>query len=302
MNGSKRICITKQDSLESHPFCDNGLKKTLHYVLKNNPFEIMLESQGIDISSYNLQATLLYDNFEDKSVSWVPGKEPFTYRGTKIDSSKIKLDVSIAVLSSQHQDSNFKLKIELLDSLSKPLPGYTIYSDCIQVISKLAVLNNKKNQTGSKKRKNNSTSSSTSVIQKLTCLDEKLDRILKEINTDNASVSLKKRFRPLEFDFPPRTCQPSFETAYFDLCNAFVMLPEQQRAAKIRKCLQNDPVMFAQLASAFTQVQQNMDHNSSIEAVPQQSVAAEPPTTVSTVHLSDLNELDLTDLCSFLSA
>ena len=145
----------KQTSLSVDRFSDNGVEKRLHYVIKNNEFIICVSLPEGTQGSFNdllLEAQLLYDcSPVPKDVLQVRQK-PFKYKGTveRGDIRKCTLNVSISILSSQHEDMNFVIFVTAKDSKTGKVVANG-YSDPIQVVSKPDVFR-KKQEPKSKKR------------------------------------------------------------------------------------------------------------------------------------------------------
>lgn len=159
MVGSTSCCLelVKQSGVHTESFLSHGHETRLHYVIKNQPFEVdvrlLSNDQSVDFASAPPKATLLYhtaDGSGDREVTRVR-MQPMKYKGVRDpqDPTCCRLNVAISVLSSQHEDMNFKLKVEAVDArTSSPIPGVVLYSEPIQVISKMAVLDGKSGPRG----------------------------------------------------------------------------------------------------------------------------------------------------------
>ena len=154
-NSFHSLAITRQTSLEVENFCQNGQQKKLHYVIKNNPFLIEVaiarnETNGqtvkeLDFDDVTLEASLLYDCNEDKKVACLK-VQPLSYKGIikEGDSKTCVLELTIGVLSSQHEDMNFKILIQAVDANSNSkIANLCICPEPVQVISKPDVLRKK---------------------------------------------------------------------------------------------------------------------------------------------------------------
>jgi len=139
-----QLSIISQGNVSSEHFSKNGITKQVHVVVKNLVFMIEVSS-NIDLSKSNLEAKLLYDfdrDEEDKlEVSYVKN-EPIEYKVTLTDQGyKASVEVRIKVLTSQHEDMLFRVRVSAID----PLAGTTfgVISQPIKVISKLTQLKGK---------------------------------------------------------------------------------------------------------------------------------------------------------------
>jgi len=106
--------ISRQDSLAVQKFSKNHVQKSVHCVAKNIPFALQVSSSTIDLSNKatKLSAKLYYDADDDedfKMVDYVK-QEPMSYRIFQDSSDISTLEFRLFVLSSQHEDSNFRIK------------------------------------------------------------------------------------------------------------------------------------------------------------------------------------------------
>ncbi len=90
----------------------------MHVVSKNLPFLIELGSTTINFQKARISARLHYDHVGDdqpKEVDYVK-QPPMTYKTFVNDvGSRATVEIRILVLSSQHEDSNFVVKISVVD-------------------------------------------------------------------------------------------------------------------------------------------------------------------------------------------
>lgn len=252
-NSFHSLAITRQTSLEVEIFCQNGQQKKLHYVIKNNPFliEVALVRneptaqtvKELDFENVTLEASLLYDCTEDKKVACLK-VQPLSYKGINKegDSKTCVLELTIGVLSSQHEDMNFKVLIQALDSTTNTkIANLCVCSEPVQVISKPDVLRKKKLPTAPRK-----STANTAIMDKLSALEQSLARIEQSTSTlsNNPSVSIssnpsspvvkpekslcgKRKLTPLE----------TFESAFFALLDAHSNLAQSDRPLKLQKVL-----------------------------------------------------------------
>eukprot|EP00276_Gloeochaete_wittrockiana_P025000 CAMPEP_0184369098 /NCGR_PEP_ID=MMETSP1089-20130417/162053_1 /TAXON_ID=38269 ORGANISM="Gloeochaete wittrockiana, Strain SAG46.84" /NCGR_SAMPLE_ID=MMETSP1089 /ASSEMBLY_ACC=CAM_ASM_000445 /LENGTH=422 /DNA_ID=CAMNT_0026711499 /DNA_START=168 /DNA_END=1438 /DNA_ORIENTATION=- len=121
----QQLVIRTHTSLQTDKYTENGKQKSLHYVIKNTQFKLEL-------------ALLEVAKLKSK---------PFEYKGSlsETDGNIFVFDITIAVLSSQHEDMNFRLKVSSFDeTTNKAIPHLQVLSEPIQVISKPEVLQKKK--------------------------------------------------------------------------------------------------------------------------------------------------------------
>lgn len=251
---SHSLAIARQTSLEVETFCQNGQQKRLHYVIKNNPFfidvgieEALLSntatSRSLDFEDITLEASLLYDCSEDKKVACLK-VQPLSYKGImkEGDSKTCVLELTIGVLSSQHEDMNFKILIQAIDIKTKSkIPNLTIISEPVQVISKPDVLRKKK--LPSVPRKN---TANTAILDRLSALEQTLARIEKQTCTKSNTPSNSQKDDVRECKAvcvkPPKiggkrklSPQEHFENAFYVALEAYANLPVSDRPQKVQK-------------------------------------------------------------------
>jgi len=141
---SPLLSILNQGNVSSEHFSKNGVTKQVHVVVKNLVFVIDVSS-SIDLTKCNLEAKLLYDYDKDEEdkmeVSYVKN-EPLEYKVSLTDGGfKASVELRIKVLTSQHEDMLFRVRLSALD----PLTGapFGVISQPIKVISKLTQLKGK---------------------------------------------------------------------------------------------------------------------------------------------------------------
>lgn len=209
----------------------------MHYVIKNNQFIVVVElPESIDncVSFNNLiiEAQLLYDcTPKPKEVLQVRQK-PYKYKGIveRGEPRKCTLQVSISILSSQHEDMNFILDIKAKDSNNKVIAAGC--SEPVQVISKPDVLR-KKREPRKKKRTWNDR-----ITETLARIEEKQDQALKLINEKGGNVS--NNIQSYDDPFadilnPPKHPSEAFENAFYSMVRAYQEMREDERPTKIRK-------------------------------------------------------------------
>lgn len=120
----------------------NGLQKNIHVVVKNSPFSFTLgvtnaSSCRVDLNQIAFEGHLVYDCEGEKEVDFVKVK-PVEFKFVPSETGdRLECEVRIKVLTSQHEDMLFKVKIQGYHPLTRvELAGMTIVSSAIKVISK----------------------------------------------------------------------------------------------------------------------------------------------------------------------
>jgi hypothetical protein len=145
-----KMVVLHQDALAEGVYSKNGVKKDFCAVVKNHPFKVelgLVEQSDVksevkySLSSLIVDVVLLYDcgGDEEKAVQFVKSS-PVEYSTLEVEEtkegSKAVIEVTIKVLSSQHEDSFFLLKFIAKDQTGKYLPQFTALSQPIRVVSK----------------------------------------------------------------------------------------------------------------------------------------------------------------------
>ncbi|PRP78417.1 hypothetical protein PROFUN_13721 [Planoprotostelium fungivorum] len=131
--------ILSQGSVLVEKFSKGGTLKQVHVVVKNIVFNLDIAS-NFDLSRANLDAKLVYDwdkeDTETVEVSYVKS-EPMDYKINIFDTYKAVAELRVKVLSSQHEDMLFRVRITATDSKYNPTSQCTVVTQPIKVISKV---------------------------------------------------------------------------------------------------------------------------------------------------------------------
>jgi len=118
-----------------------GVEKTVHVVVKGSPFYFTIGSVDpnfrVDFSQIAFEASLVYDCPGDKEVDFVRAK-PLEFKPTATNGGhNLETEIRIKILSSQHEDMSFRVKIRGTNPITKEdMPGVSILTPPIKVISK----------------------------------------------------------------------------------------------------------------------------------------------------------------------
>ena len=111
-----RINLLKQTSLCEEVYTKNGSQRPLHIVVKNSPFSLNFgvtssNQEEIDLHKFSLEVALVYEDAE-KEVDFIKTK-PIQVKSTiNPGGNKLTLEVRIKVLTSQLEDSLFKVAVK----------------------------------------------------------------------------------------------------------------------------------------------------------------------------------------------
>lgn len=206
-------------------------------MIKNNQFlvEVELPESVDDTISFNnliIEANLLYDCTPNPKEVLQVKQKPYKYKGIveRGEPRKCTLQVSISILSSQHEDMNFLLDIKAKDNSNKVIAAGI--SEPVQVISKPDVLR-KKREPRKKKRTWNDR-----ITETLERIEAKQNEALKLISqgNNNTNTSIFENEDPfVGLLNTPKHPSEVFENAFFSLIRAYNEMTEDERPTKIRK-------------------------------------------------------------------
>jgi len=188
-----RLWITSHGCVSQERFGKNGIQKQVHVVVKNLMFVVQVEA-NVDITKANLEAKLLYDFNHEKDpqveVSFVKN-EPLDYKvNLRPDAvNKAALELKIKVLTSQHEDMLFRVKLLGVDPATGIL--FDTVTQPVKVISKLIQLKKKGSPTVTTPSPTKKRSSSTdSVSSSLARIEEQLAFLMDKISPGHNQESL----------------------------------------------------------------------------------------------------------------
>jgi hypothetical protein len=126
----------KQSSLATENSFKNGIQKTVHIVVKNQPFVVSLGLAGNATfgESSKIDCRLVYDSESLKEVDFVK-KSPMECKIVQTESpAQINVELKMKVLTSQLEDMLFRIRFTVLDS--ETLRPLTVLTEPIKVVSK----------------------------------------------------------------------------------------------------------------------------------------------------------------------
>jgi hypothetical protein len=134
-----RLQLVKQECTSMLRIAKEGVIKTVYVVVKNSPFHLEIyctDLTPIDYNNIRFDATVVYDAEGDRQVDYVK-EEPMSFRLVDMERDRFKLEVRIKILTSQHEDMLFRVRLLGIDVKSGlPIPSMTVLSAPIKVISK----------------------------------------------------------------------------------------------------------------------------------------------------------------------
>lgn len=256
--------LRRQDALGKEQYSKNEVQKEVCVVAKNLPF-LMEVGSSLSLHDLKLYARLYYDNdyvldfSELKPVDFV-NQEPLKYRTFVSDQGdKATVELRIFVLSSQHEDSLFRVKIGMVDTSSNTT--YEITSAPIKCLSKPSLVNKKpkiggRKSTSPSKEKSSagddsgssdtspifptmrsvaSPSSNDPVLSALARLEQQQrdqQKLIEKLVADKQQPAVWSS--PVAIPDPEGT---DFEMQFHKLLALFNKIPAESRAAKMRRVI-----------------------------------------------------------------
>jgi hypothetical protein len=168
-----RLVFLKQESLAKEKYAKEGREKEVHVVVKNAPFilELALVNDPGTPHAYNVRGVsfeteLCYDQDGPTELS-----RPVTFLKTPPIQCKVtvsdpvggvvQLQLRLAALTSQHEDSFFCVHVFVHENLNGPrIPGVRLVSQPIKTVSKVDQIRSFRKARSKRKRTSSSSSSS----------------------------------------------------------------------------------------------------------------------------------------------
>jgi hypothetical protein len=258
--GNTLLIIEKQESLAQDKFTKNGCTKELHVVAKNIPFSLHVAS-SVNLNEHPLHAALCYD-FENESDQ----KEVETLKCTPLEyiahvsdsGEKANVEIRIAVLSSQHEGANFRIKLSVKDPRTSKLVH--VFTSPLKVISKrnqVKKMLERKEITHVEPLPPPKRTSSDTITEALHRLEEQQREQAKLLQQ---LVGQKKGLKSSsEFNFAAPAAIPDpedmdFDAAFLKFLNTYKKIPAEERPNKVRKLLKTSPHQDSQTLSEFVNI------------------------------------------------
>jgi len=249
-----QLILLSQKSHSEEIISKNGLQKTVHIVVKNSPFHIQLglanpNTSKIDFNQIAFEAFLIYDCDGDKEVDFVKVK-PMEFKSTPSENGHLlDTELRIKVLTSQHEDLLFKVKIVGSNPITREeVPGLSVMSSPIKVISKPEQL---KKKQPSKKR--SVTDMLVDTINRIERKQEEQQKLIERLihqqtePTMNASIDKRQKiehapWEELTIQTPNQKSEktgPEFEEAFTNLIKSYNSMKPEEKPETVRKLIRN---------------------------------------------------------------
>eukprot|EP01087_Luapelamoeba_hula_P009740 TRINITY_DN2543_c0_g1_i3.p1 TRINITY_DN2543_c0_g1~~TRINITY_DN2543_c0_g1_i3.p1 ORF type:complete len:451 (+),score=52.12 TRINITY_DN2543_c0_g1_i3:46-1353(+) len=249
-----KLLIARFASLENESIFSYGVNQIVHSVIKNVPFQVEITSPDHLLNFHNVPAMdckLYYhvaNDDEDKQVDFVK-LSPIEYT-TKTNGTgeSITLEVKLNVLSSQHEDSYFKIKFWTRGS------NLSVTSPPIRVVSKMNQLKKCREalRAGTKRTFNDMMKDTLQRIEEQQREQARtMATILEKMAPDAPKRARVVPSNPFSSDFVSsfasspipafsednRTPAAKFESQLLDLIATYHAIPSSDRAATVRNAL-----------------------------------------------------------------
>jgi len=281
-----RLVVLQHKAHAEEIVTKNGEQKDVHIIVKNTPYQLRVGSAfgapRVDFNKIVFEAFLLYDSDGLKEeVDYVKNK-PVEFRCSPTDHGEIlDVELRIKVLSSQHQDSLFKVKIQGYNpSTREELPSLVAFTPSLKVISKPEQLKHKQLQQTSyhnnnSTQQNNTTASTTppntkkrnsnelmaSTISRIEQKQHEQQRLIQRILQQQSEHAqhLQKRqkleeahiWEVVEQKQNSEKKVKTFEDAFVNLIKAFSGMIADEKPETIRRVVRNTSSRDTEKLSEF---------------------------------------------------
>jgi hypothetical protein len=278
---SSPLTLIKQTSPNQERVSVNGLQKIVHVVVKNAPFTAQIGlvqpvfgNRVIDLNAFTFDCVLFYDTESlDKGVDFVKSK-PVDFKATVNEAGdQVTFDLKVKVLTSQHENSYFRVKFVALDpTTGQPFhPSLAVFSESIKVISKPEQL--KKKAPQNKKRTVNDLLVET--IQRIEHQQQEQQKLIEKLLQHRAlaekhasalsAAAAAAATGTAPSSLPPQSTSQTdqakqkkgyedgseFEIAFRRFFEVYNSLPLDEKPVKIRKLIRNSSTRDTERISEF---------------------------------------------------
>lgn len=248
--------LLEQSSPYQERITINGVQKRVHVVVKKSPFQLNIGSKlGVnmpfDFNQFTYDAILLYDADETKQVSYVKDK-PLEVRFMVSDSGEeLIIELKIKVLTSQHENSLFRIKVIVLDpNTGHPYhPSWYILTGPIKVISKPELSKRRKafpsESTSNSNQKRKANDLVAEAVARLSEQQKQQQEVIQRFMNSKISTNPNIIHNAVDNSSELKKDPPSeenIESVFYDFFNIFLRMSPQDKAVKIRKLVRNSSI------------------------------------------------------------
>jgi len=242
-----RLSVIRHRAHAEEVISKNGIQKNLHIIVKNSPYHLHIGSTGlprVDFSKVAFEAYLLYDCEGLKEVDYVKVK-PMDFKSTPSDNGQqLDVELRIKVLTSQHEDMLFKVKIQGYNPATREeLPNLTLFTPSIRVISKPEQIKAKREPS----KKRSMTEVLVATVARIEKKQEEQQQLIERLCSVQPEQAQKRHkcdftqmmWETIPIHHPEEKKELSFEESFVDLLHAFNMMKAEEKPETIRKVVRN---------------------------------------------------------------
>lgn len=238
----------KLETFGIEKFSQDGVNRNIHLVSKTHSFQILLFSKEHNLENASFLAELFYDGDSVEKLVQLSKSSPLSYKAIALSKEEALIEARIHVLSSQHQDSFFRIKITVKLDSEKIC---TVLTEAIRALSKTSLIPKLTGQSmvGQKRKSFISTPTTTTTSN-----DGDILNLIRELQEQQ----IQQR-KALELLLQDRMVDnhDHFEFAFISLMKAFHNLSPEERSSKVQKVLLTAP---SHLLHEFFQIFQRYEN------------------------------------------
>ena len=256
-----QLVVQKQGCDEKRSIV-NG--RPVHTVVKNAPFVLQLalnhnspKPDSVNLSRLQFHTALVYDADEppyNKEVDFVKVKPVEHKAKVSGQGTQILLEVRLKVLTSQHENSFFRVKITAVlaqNNSEQYSPELVVYSDAIKVMSKPEQIMKKAHQ----KKKRTVEESLSETVARILDQQKQQERLIQQLIGSVAADDAKRKQlqvqEPPQQVSSPKVKETNFEHCFDRFISAYEVLPQEERPRKIRRVMRNASSTETEQVSSF---------------------------------------------------
>jgi hypothetical protein len=238
------LLIEKQESLASDKFAKNGKNKVLHIVAKNIPFVLHVAS-SVSLNQHPLHAKLYYDWDSELDVKEVDTlkSSPIEYT-SHVNSTALKsvVELRLGVLSSQHEQAYFRIKLStsVAETWSQPIKVISKRNQVRKMLAKNEIAPCNVNMSALPVPKRTATDSIAETLVRLEQQQQEQALLLRQLVSSSSKNSndSSSNFQPITTQYViPDPSEADFTTAFAAFLRSFKSIPVEDRPSKIRKAI-----------------------------------------------------------------
>lgn len=236
------LVIEKQESLASDKFAKNGKNKVLHIVAKNIPFVINVASTvNLNQSPINCKVYYDWDTEDDMKEVDTLKSSPIEYTShVNPNGLKAVVEIRLGVLSSQHEQAYFRIKLSNAagHAWSQPIKVISKRNQVRKMLAKNEIAPANVNMSALPVPKRTVADSISETLARLEQQQKEQAALLQQLVASNKSSS--SSLQPVTSNYSiPDPSDMDFEVAFAAFLKSFSKVPCEERPQKLRKAFSN---------------------------------------------------------------